>query len=77
MSWQTRYLQYIRGINNYYQGDAQKWTKIPRKPGIDLGANKYKRGTTVLADDFTSERARVDDETIEQLKRERIISEEV
>ena len=77
MSWQTRYLQYIRGINDYYQSDTRKWTKVPRTSGMNLTGNKFKRGATVIADDIAMERARINDETIEQLKRERIISEEV
>ena len=77
MSWQTKYLQYIRGLNNYYQNDTRAWIKVPRSTGMRVKAKEYRRGTTVLAGDFIDERARVHDETIKQLKRDRIISEEV
>jgi hypothetical protein len=77
MSWQNKYLQYIRGLNNYYQSDTRSWIKVRRSSGMNLGADKYKWTTPMLENDIASERARVHDETIEQLKRDKIISEEV
>jgi len=78
MSWQTKYLQYIRGINNYYQGDGQRWTRIDRKPGMDLSYKKRKQSMTpIIVGDIAAARNQSNEELIDELKRDRIISEEV
>ena len=78
MSWQTKYLQYIRGINNYYQGYGQRWTRIDRKNGMDLSYKKRKQSMTpIIVGDIAAARNQSNEELIDELKRDRIISEEV
>lgn len=78
MSWQTKYLQYIRGINNYYQGYGHRWTRIDRKNGMDLSYKKRKQSMTpIIVGDIAAARNQSNEELIDELKRDRIISEEV
>ena len=79
MSWQTDYLRLLRYTDNYYQGHYVGRNKS-RDRSVNTSAydvKKHKKLTHILRDDHLQFRKLNDDELIDELKQQRIISEEV